>query len=603
MSPHPEIDIAVVSRTPDRVSKLLDSVASSINIPLENVRVICSWNGTNADSELIQVPKGLNFVIFEGHKYHFASNINYLVSQSKGSIFCICNDDIILEKDTLSEGIKWALKKNSGLVGSILLFPNGKIQHLGVDYNIETHLPFHQNKGELFHQSIKSVSPQHFAFTTGALIFVKTKLIKNVLLRESFGECGEDIALSIDFYNQYKTFPVIPKTVVATHLEGFTRSKEGTQGTPEKDKLFLSNLIKKFVDIKPKVLMMTEEEGWILYRKCKEIQSKSKILNCKINDPSFDADIVYFMHYARYDDKLARNKISVANFTHIVPGTNTEKIFRDVAHKVDHCISISQETTKILRSMGVESEKISTVVVGASNNYNPKLVLGLVGRPYGDGRKGEDLVLNILHDPELNEKIHLVSINKDWNVTTIDTTLDFFYHYIDYLLVPSRVEGGPVPFMEALRCGKLSIAPSIGVIPSFPYEPYDVGSYDSMKETILSMYTRKLLQKSEVLESINSFDWEGWVYKHESIFLELLSVKSKIVLEERESPSMTSVRAEEVIYKSNSFTSHIYSLISMESFLDAQKLLDKAYQEELVPRALYDTLHAVIEKTKANNIK
>ena len=595
MSERIKIDIAVVSRTPERVSQLLISIAQSINIPLENIRVICSWNGKDSDSDLIQVPNGLSFEIFLGHKYHFASNINFLVSRSRGQIFCICNDDILLEKETLAEGVRWANKENTGLVGSILLFPNGKIQHLGVDYDPQTYLPFHQDKGELLSKSINTSSPQHYAFTTGALIFVKTKLIKDVLFRESFGECGEDIALSVDFFDRYKTFPVIPKTVVATHLEGFTRSKEGTQGTPEKDKLFLSKLIKKFSLTKPKILMMTEEEGWILHRKCKEIQSQSRVLDCKINEPSFDSDIVYFMHYARYDENLAKNKISVANFTHIVPGTNTEQIFKDVAHKVDHCISISQETTKILRSMGVESNKISTVVVGASNIYKPKLVLGLVGRPYGDGRKGEDLVLKLLNDPDLDEKIHLVSTNNAWNVTTIDTSLDSFYHYIDYLLVPSRFEGGPVPFMEALRCGKMSIAPPIGVIPSFPYEPYDAGSYESMKKTILSTYTRKLLKSSELLESINGLDWEGWVYKHESIFLDLLrqgNISSFDV-----DTSSKEIPHKRIDFTKNSLTAQVYSLISLESFLDAQNLLDKAYEQEFVPKALYDTLSLTIQKT------
>ena len=50
---------------------------------------------------------------------------------------------------------------------------------------------------------------------------------------ESFGECGEDIALSIDFFDRYKTFPVIPKTVVAT-LRDLLDQKKAHRGLPKK---------------------------------------------------------------------------------------------------------------------------------------------------------------------------------------------------------------------------------------------------------------------------------------------------------------------------------------------------------------------------------
>jgi len=48
------------------------------------------------------------------------------------------------------------------------------------------------------------------------------------------------------------------------------------------------------------------------------------------------------------------------------------------------------------------------------------------------------------------------------------------------------LEGGPVPFMEALAMGKLAIAPSIGVIGEFPHIDYEVGNYESLKKAILT---------------------------------------------------------------------------------------------------------------------
>ena len=54
-------------------------------------------------------------------------------------------------------------------------------------------------------------------------------------------------------------------------------------------------------------------------------------------------------------------------------------------------------------------------------------------------------------------------------------------------------------------------------------------------------------------------------------------------------------------FTQNSLTAQVYSLISLESFLDAQNLLDQAYEQELVPKALYDTLSFTIHKTSKKN--
>ena len=63
------------------------------------------------------------------------------------------------------------------------------------------------------------------------------------------------------------------------------------------------------------------------------------------------------------------------------------------------------------------------------------------------------------------QNLSIVASNDTWPCSTLQTkTTQEFYSSIDFLLITSLLEGGPVPFMEALAMGKLSIAPSIGVI-------------------------------------------------------------------------------------------------------------------------------------------
>jgi glycosyltransferase involved in cell wall biosynthesis len=98
-----------------------------------------------------------------------------------------------------------------------------------------------------------------------------------------------------------------------------------------------------------------------------------------------------------------------------------------------------------------------------------------------------------------------------------------FYRAIDFLLVPSRLEGGPVPFMEALACGTMSVAPAIGVIPQFPHVPYPVGDVAALKSVLLDLARRHMSQRRFASRAMRGLDWTGWASAHEKLFRRLLA--------------------------------------------------------------------------------
>ena len=265
--------------------------------------------------------------------------------------------------------------------------------------------------------------------------------------------------------------------------------------------------------------IVTEKKGWILHRKAEEIAKK--IPGTNINMGTGSAQIVYFVNYA-YFSPQKQGVITVANFTHFNPNFLAEK-FRDVAIRVDHCVAVSKETAKVLYAMGVPREKVSVIIVGADKSYSPKMTLGIVGRLYRGGRKGEHLVQRLLADAEITSEVQIVSANPGWGVPvwTLPSRADF-YRSIDYLLVPSLIEGGPVPFMEALASGTLSIAPPLGVIPEFSHIEYETGSYESLKRVILEE-KEKVLGKKRLLHSeICGHNWDSWADQHINLFEKLL---------------------------------------------------------------------------------
>ncbi len=120
------------------------------------------------------------------------------------------------------------------------------------------------------------------------------------------------------------------------------------------------------------------------------------------------------------------------------------------------------------------------------------------------------------------EDMEIISLNEGWGVPVSELEPSEFYRCIDYLLVPSLIEGGPVPFMEALACGTLSIAPPIGVIPQFPHIEYETGNINSLKNTIKIVKNNFLDRRLRIAEYIKDYNWDTWAYNHDKIFKKLL---------------------------------------------------------------------------------
>jgi hypothetical protein len=272
---------------------------------------------------------------------------------------------------------------------------------------------------------------------------------------------------------------------------------------------------------RPKIRIVTEKPGWIMHRKAEEIQKHLGARHVVINQDWEGADIHYYINYGYFQSKPRRG-LTLANFTHYDPDHLAEKFFA-VAQAVDHCVAVSQATADVLRQFGVADDRITTIVVGADIHFRPKLTLGIAGRVYPGGRKGEDIVGALLDDPDVGATIRIVAASEGWGapVWQFEDPADF-YRAIDFLLVPSRLEGGPVPFMEALACGTMSVAPPIGVIPQFPYVPYPVGDVVALRSVLLDLARRHLSQRRFASQAMRGLDWTGWASEHEKLFRRLL---------------------------------------------------------------------------------
>lgn len=267
-----------------------------------------------------------------------------------------------------------------------------------------------------------------------------------------------------------------------------------------------------------KISITCEKEGWIYYRCAEELKNRLKKHQVFINEEIGDAHIYYYidMHFF----KIPSSAIDVGWFTHF--STSDIEAWMRKAHELDFCIAQSEFSKNALISRGLSEEKIAVIGPGPDASFVPKVRLGLVGRQYLDGRKGEHLVTALVEDEEVSEMVSIVAKHEGWGVPVNDLDYHDFYNSLDFLLIPATVEGGPMPFVEALACGKLAIAPPIGYVPHFEHIEYKTGEFDDLKRVILEVCTPIYEERCERAKQVKEYDWQRWATEHEKLFEKLL---------------------------------------------------------------------------------
>jgi len=520
------LSILVISRTADNLSRLLSAIdRNRISISFD---VLCSWNGEpgNGEVERIAVPVGMSFRLIEQYPYNFARNNNSLSRLATGKYVLFINDDVIPDPGCINTALKYLHQSSVGITGINLRYPDGRLQHAGVFFQ-EDGTPFHRLKHNVQWDDHQVASNMFVPSVTGAFIMMRLAEFQQLYFDESFNVCGEDIALNLSYREHFDREILYVAESTAVHVENATRKITNETKTPPEDMLRIleyTRRIKTGVPLTevsyPRIHIITEKPGWIMHRKAQEIKSHMSMNSVRINEDWPDADIHYYINYGYYNSRPISG-ITIANFTHYDPDFLADK-FVQVARQVDHCIAVSEQTAEVLRNLGIPDSSISTILVGADTAFTPKLVVGIVGRIYPGGRKGEDIVKTLLDDPEIMDKVRIVSSKDGWQtpVWHFEDMADF-YRAVDYLLVPSRIEGGPVPFMEALACGTLSVAPEIGVIPQFPHISYPVGDTKALKKTLLDLADQHLLQRKFLTSRMKGLDWHHWAFEHELVFRKL----------------------------------------------------------------------------------
>jgi hypothetical protein len=247
-------------------------------------------------------------------------------------------------------------------------------------------------------------------------------------------------------------------------------------------------------------------------------------------DPA--AEVVYLAGY--FESQMCKTWPTVpvaAYFTHKEeepPGNSKAKLFDSVAKRVQLRVAMCQLYAEPLSKYGptftppLPVERDRFIIPGKHRG----IVAGFSGYTYANHRKGEDLVRAILASKAARE-LEWRASGRGWPVTTKRykwADMPAFYQGLDILVVTARVEGGPMPPLEALACGVSVVVPrEVGILDELPdclgihrYKRGDAG--DLVKALGKAIAARPDVDREALRAVTEPYTVKAWCQTHEQEF-------------------------------------------------------------------------------------
>ncbi len=259
-----------------------------------------------------------------------------------------------------------------------------------------------------------------------------------------------------------------------------------------------------------RVRIMCVDVDWILQRLASELQRRLDYVDVgPTPDPS--APIQYYVNYGAYERRVS--PLEFAWFTHLDEvDQNLANRFRSVSAAVDVAICHSKKYADIIHASGIRN--VHVIHPGVDfGQFTPRLKIGVVGRTYPSGRKGEKLLAAVADVAGI-----------EWHFTgegwfgraqrLAANEMPDFYRNMDYILVPSLYEGGPMCVVEALACGVPVIAPPVGWVTEFPHIEFATGDATDLRRVLHEL----MKEKMDLRASVENLTWDNYAAAHDKLF-------------------------------------------------------------------------------------
>lgn len=244
--------VSIIIPSKDHIKDLKKCIASIMKSTYENFEIIVVENNSEDEKtfeyyETLKENKKVKVVKYEEKGFNYSRLNNFGVSKANGEIFLFLNNDIeILTPNFLELMVGTVQRKDVGVVGSKLIYPDGSIQHAGVVLNftgVAGHVNAHLKSYDIGYMG-RVMIQQNYTAVTGAMLMVKKEDYEKVNgFDEEFPVAYNDIDFCLKIRELGKVVVYDPY-VEAYHYESKTRGYEDT----EEKKQRLANDTKRLKD-------------------------------------------------------------------------------------------------------------------------------------------------------------------------------------------------------------------------------------------------------------------------------------------------------------------------------------------------------------------
>jgi glycosyltransferase involved in cell wall biosynthesis len=287
------------------------------------------------------------------------------------------------------------------------------------------------------------------------------------------------------------------------------------------------------------VLPPAGAQGWILDAICRELGARLpdwKVGYCRHGEPLPPARRYFFSHYIYFVGALAKSwrvhrATSHVFATHLEPdkhGIDNTTLARLLSFS-DGVICMNRALADTLEALGTPGGKLRVAVGAAdSDTYrpHPRTADGDIGlsSAYYE-RKSPDLVLEITR--RLPHR-RVVLLGKGWhayprfaelaalpNFSYVDANYaEYPAHYgrMSVFVSASRLEGGPIPLLEAMMCNAVPVASRTGFAPDVIEHGrngflFDV---DAPADVVCGLVEQAYALAGDVSATVQHCDWKGF---------------------------------------------------------------------------------------------
>lgn len=253
-------------------------------------------------------------------------------------------------------------------------------------------------------------------------------------------------------------------------------------------------------------------------------------------DPA--ADVIYLSGYFEANRLRPWPSVPVAAyFTHREEepvGNAKAKLFDAVAKRVQLRVAMCRLYAAGLEACG----PTVTPPLPVEPQFRPaprkagKLpIVGFSGYTYANHRKGEDLVKGILASP-IAKKVEWRASGRGWPVPAKRyrwAEMPGYYQSLDVLVCPSRVEGGPMPVLEALACGTSVVIPrGVGILDEIPaaqgIHRYQRGDLTTLLVALeQALHSARSVDREALRATVAAYSVEAFVEAHRAALAQLIA--------------------------------------------------------------------------------